>query len=1559
MAHNNRFFLICAATLFPFWLFPFFCLAQLNFNTSLNASQLAQQLAGPGVIVSNATLNCPQGAFGSFSNGATTNIGIGSGIILTSGDVTVAQGPDNSEGAGIDNFAAGDPDLDALAGAATYDACALEFDIVPLCDTISFQYVFGSEEYLEFVNAGYNDAFAFFISGPGFGAPTNIAEVPGAPGIPVSIDNVNDISYSQYYVNNDFGTSIQYDGFTTVIDATAIVQPCETYHLKLVIADAGDGILDSGVFLEQNSLQCGFVTSVEALENSIESCGDSGLFTFCRPTADATPLTINYTIAGTSINGTDYQTIPASVTIPAGQTCTTLVVVPIQDAITEGDETIRIIYQPGPCPVMDTTIMLINEDAEIDPGPGATFCSGDSALIGPSPQGGWIYSWSPTTGLSNPNSAQTWVSLFNSGSTNITQTYTLTANMGICNATGTVTVTVTPGPDANFTAATPVCLGQSIQFNNTSVPFQTCIGLCPGPPPFCICTDNLTTYFWDFGNGNTSTIEDPSYTYPSAGTYTVTLTMTDVTTGCSGMATQTVVVQNSGTLTLTVSPDVTVCAGQSYTITVTGASTYNWSSNPPGFTSTSSTIVVTPSVTTTYLVSGNSGCGSGTEDVIVTVGSSFTVNYSVTNIICNGDTNGSITLGAAGGTPPFTYQWSPSVSIGPSAAGLGDGNYSITVTDNTSCSYVTTVTLTEPAALVISGTPSGVSCYGYSTGAVNIAVSGGTVSYSYLWSNTQTVEDLTAVIAGNYTVTVTDGNNCQATAAFTVTEPAPFTLSFSAIQPDCGASNGSITVTVTGGVSPYTYTWSPAGPNNNTYPNIPAGIYSVTVTDANSCAITDTFNLTSTGNFQALISAFSNVSCYGESDGSATVTATGAPPYTYLWLPSAQDSVTATGLPAGIHSAFVVDAYACTTSVSVTITEPSPVIIAAVPANTLCAGSSDGTLDISVSGGTPGYTYIWSDASTAEDLVEGAGEYTVTVTDSKGCTQTFTDTINSPPPIVPVTSSTPATCGMADGSVSVITTGGTGTYSYLWVPGNATLQTVTGLAAGVYLVTVTDGNGCTGTSVAVITNPGAPVLNISAQTDVTCYGSADGTATVSASGGNPPFTIVWNTNPSQTNSTATGLSPGTWAVSVTDLAGCIAATTVQINEPESITVSVYGTDTICAGASATIGASATGGTPPYTFIWDQSLPQGPVQTVTPSTTTTYTVIVMDGNNCTGQSQSATVSLNGPLSVNITGITSVCEGDATTLMATGSGGDGGPYTYLWSNNSTDNPVTVAPTATTTYFVTVSDNCNTPPATASITIIVQPQLLLSPPSAQGCGGETYTLSASGAITYWWSESSAPAETLGVGSQITVSPTVTTWYIVHGFDGVCEGVDTVAVVIVPPPVADFTLNPDTTTLLYPTILFSDASTQDVTQWLWDFGDGISDIQQNTSHTYSDTGTYYITLSVINSAGCPDEITKPLRINPEFILFMPNSFTPTGDGVNEYLLPKYIGLNDKNYRFSVFDRWGDLIWETTDPQKPWDGTANNSKKIVQQDVYVWIIETRDFLGKYHTFIGHVTVVK
>lgn len=391
--------------------------AQISTSTSMTPAQLVTNvLLGPGVIASNITYTGAADAIGFFNGGLTgTNpLGIDSGVVMTTGTVlnngSGPQGPNASTGAGTDNLQPGDAYLTSVAGANTFNAAILEFDFIPMADSVKFRYVFGTDEYMEYVSGGFADVFAFVLSGVSVPlSPTNIALIPQTT-TPVTALNVNANVNPQYYEDNENppGTCVQYDGFTTVLTAQYPVQCGETYHIKLAIADALDGIVDAGVFLEAGSFTTGQVNL--ATEISYGSNNDSTLYEGCgqaciilaRTGSTAQADTVSLTITGTAQNGVDFiPALPSDVIFQPGQDSIVICIQAVQDLTSEGLETLTINSSAtGPCVQSVTSLTLYMSDflpLVASAGNDTSMCSPNPVVLGGPTTGGvepYHYQWS-------------------------------------------------------------------------------------------------------------------------------------------------------------------------------------------------------------------------------------------------------------------------------------------------------------------------------------------------------------------------------------------------------------------------------------------------------------------------------------------------------------------------------------------------------------------------------------------------------------------------------------------------------------------------------------------------------------------------------------------------------------------------------------------------------------------------------------------------------------------------------------------------------------------------------------------------------------------------------------------------------------------------------------------------------------------------------------------------------------------------------------------------------------------------------------------------------------
>lgn len=496
--------------------------AQIQITDSLTTSQLLQDLFGPGVMVSNLTVTADSQAIGAF-DGTASNIGLNGGIVMSTGKVTsiadTSSGPGN--GATSTSFGLpGDPVLTQLSGIQTYDACVIEFDLASICDTIVIRYVFGSEEYPEFAPpniSAFNDIFAFLIDGPGYSGPTNIAMIPGTTQA-VSINNVNAVTNAQLYqANSPAPLSHGFDGFTVPLTAYALVQPDSLYHIKLTIADAGDGVFDSGIFLQREGICAnpGLISmQVDGSQASnLQLAEDSSVnLTLRQALSSDTDQYIHLNIGGTALAGQDYVALPDSIFLPAGENSVSIPISLLPDCEAEGSEHIEIIYSDANlfCDgsmYSDTIVLQIIDGSvpeAIELGPDTLLCSGEVLSIGVAPISGMSYLWSSATGLSNSNvSLVDFQAINDSMDEEVFFSYTLTAtdHQG-CAVKDSITIGVSPEIKLISNALSDsLCVGENVLFD-----LQFAHG---------------DSWAWDFGDGNMSSEVIPSHIYADTGMYEV------------------------------------------------------------------------------------------------------------------------------------------------------------------------------------------------------------------------------------------------------------------------------------------------------------------------------------------------------------------------------------------------------------------------------------------------------------------------------------------------------------------------------------------------------------------------------------------------------------------------------------------------------------------------------------------------------------------------------------------------------------------------------------------------------------------------------------------------------------------------------------------------------------------------------------------------------------------------------------------------------------------------------------------------------------------------------
>lgn len=630
---------------------------------------------------------------------------------------------------------------------------------------------------------------------------------------------------------------------------------------------------------------------------------------------------------------------------------------------------------------------------------------------------------------------------------------------------------------------------------------------------------------------------------------------------------------------------------------------------------------------------------TATASATVTEPPALTVAVSVNNISCFGLNNGSVGLTPGGGTPPYQFAWSTG-SAAEDISNLGPGAYTVTMTDTEGCTATASMTITQPSDLTVEITAVDASCNGASDGGVNLTTGGGTPGYTYSWSNGAATSFLANVVAGAYTVTTTDNKGCTETASATINEPPAIIIETTISNAGCaGATNGGVTLAVSSGVPGYNFLWS-NGTTDRDLTNVAAGTYTVTVTDAAGCTRTTSATVQQITTL-ALETAADNATCFGSASGSATAMASGgAPDYTFLWS-NGEKTEQIGNLGAGTYTVTVTDAAGCTQTANATVGQP-PVLSAGAVWNANPCVPTSGTVTLTVSGGTPGYSFLWSTGATTQNLTNTApGIYTVTITDTQGCSITRTNTVVQPPAALSAAAIFLQT-GCTDavpliGNVISEVNGGTPPYSYKWSNGGVT-KDLTGVPSETYTVTVTDQNGCTAVNATFTFQLLLPWNLSTTVTNALCFNDNSGQVALSVSGAaGPPYTYKWSNG--STNPGLSNLFAGTYTVTVTDVDGCTTTSSAVVSQPTALAASFSNVKNVsCPGVSdGQAAVNASNGTPPYTYAWSNGATTPAVTNLSAGITV---CTITDANGCT-RILNAIINAPPPSGAAISGLDSAC------------------------------------------------------------------------------------------------------------------------------------------------------------------------------------------------------------------------------------------------------------------------------------------------------------------------------
>ncbi|MES2568170.1 MAG: choice-of-anchor L domain-containing protein [Bacteroidota bacterium] len=1500
--------------------------SQVTTTVNPTIAQIQQRLQGNGVIISSVSLTCPTGAYALYGNGTGALSALPSGILLTTGKATginSSNGTQNSQNYNAPGSTLGD-DLD-LSGSGTFDECSVRFIITPNCSTLSIKYVFASEEYPENVGGGVSDVFGFVIDGPnpagGNYNQKNIALVPGT-NLPVSIDNVNydpgfppiipaTCNNCAYYVTNPPG--MVYDGSTTVLSASTSVTPCQQYTMTIGVWDVGDGIYDSGVFLDVQGLACIGNPTLTATPSPSTICGAQ---------------TITLTAGGAYAGGTYTWTAPAS----GGLVTNTGTVV---TANPTGTTTYTLLYSdantcPGVPLTKTTTVTFTAPPAlPVTQNPAGVICAGQSVTL--TANGGTgTYSWTPGTSLTITNSSVT------IASPSVTTTYSVTKNMSGCISNTVITVSVTSTSVSVTPSLTTICVGQSSTLTSS------------GAGPFV----------WTASTGTNP---------PGTGTVTVTPSVTTNYTVVSGAGTCTAsavaTVSISTTPSINITPSVsTICSGQSQALSSSGSGPFSWTASSGATPPSAANVTVTPGSTTTYTVLSGTGTCTATAVATVSVGTPPVINITpASTTICSGI---SVNLSSSG---PGPFTWTASSGSNPT------NSASVTVTPSTTTTYTVisgTGTCTSSAVSTVSVSPSqSISI----TPSATIICNGENVTLSsngsapFIWTasngaNPASTGTVIVTPTTTTTYTVLSGTGaCTAQAVATVSiAPA---LSINITPSNTTICLGASTTLSSTGSGPFSWTASTGSnpPGTSTVAVTPSATTTYTVmSGTGACTAQATATVSVSPTLSINITPSNTIICLGDN---VVLTSTGSGPFN--WMASSgtnpANSQTVTVSPGTTTSYTVISGTgACTAQAVATVSITPGLSITVTPATTvICKGQST---SLTVNGSTG--PFIWTASTGVSPSPSGTVTVTPTTTTTYtvlagtgACTAVAVATVSISPSLT--LNITPVNASVCIGSGTTLTANGA--TSYTWIPGFGTGSTlsVTPNSTSSYTVVGTDGicvNTAT-TQVAVITL----TANATSNSTYYCFGVSPVSLT-----GTGATNYTWSPASSLSSSVGAVVTATPSATTIYTLtgstSGCISTHTISLTVPPVSSVSAtMSHSVVCVGGTgSTLTANGAN-----TYTWSAGSVTTPTIFVNPTTTSSYTVVGQTAQGCYEVPAVITVSVLPTINPALTASSpTVCLTKTVSISAPASTG----LTYTWQPataisgaNNTSSIVAMPPTVSPViYTVTISNGVCI--GTNTIQLLVR-----TPPKGNfitlnndtictgGCVTFSSTTTGSSPITYkWYYQVGIGTSSVGVAPEACY-PSAGSFSVTMVATNAC-GIDSII------------KNNYIKVYDYPALVVGGDTTINIgesaeifasggTNYSWSPNINGSIVCSSCSSTIVQPTltTQYIVVAS-NSIYCRvrDTVTITVDVNcGDF--FIPNVFSPNGDGLNDMI--NVHGRCISTFNLQIFNRWGEKVFETSSLSESWDGTFRGQK--MDTGVFIYKADGVSIDGQSFNMKGNITLMR
>ncbi len=976
---------------------------------------------------------------------------------------------------------------------------------------------------------------------------------------------------------------------------------------------------------------------------------------------------------------------------------------------------------------------------------------------------------------------------------------------------------------------------------------------------------------------------------------------------------------------------------------------------------TNHTFPSTGDYTVTMYFMRDGSCAEESIDMIVHTYSNMPpVPELADSVVCNG-----VPYTFTFNIPGVTYEWQDG-STSPGYQFSATGNYSVTVTDLTGCMEIRSCHI-EFVNISASTITYNISCTGMTDGRITAIPSGGHSPYLYSWGTSpeETTQTITGLDVGTYSVTVTENSGCTAETSATLNEPLPLTIAVTGIgNISCyGFDDGTVTI-YPNGTAPYDIVWSDPSVSGLVPVGMAPGQYSFTVTDANGCfgdgsvTIEDVEDLVVSG-------THNEIECFGYNTGEINMTVNGGVlPYYYNWS-NGQMTRNLFGVPAGTYIITVTDSHSCSVASSFTITQPEELVTVINSLDVACYGDNTGQVLLNVTGGTFPFSYEWSNGSGSQSLTDVYyGMYIVTVTDAHGCIAYDYAQIYQPSfPLHGEINHADVRCfGEGNGGADLTVTGGTSPYVFEWNSGEIS-EDIYNLIPGIYMVSITDFNGCVTADTVQIFQPEAPVSGNIYGNDVTCNGGEDGNIYTSISGGRQSYYFEWNTGSWQQN--LIGVEAGIYSVTVTDNSGCKFFMSYEVSEPDPFYLQPMDNVTICYGMTAEIGIGIiSGSVPPYTILWSND-DMGMTTLVNPLETAVYSAHVTDSANCISEDIDIVVTVHDSLSMQVVAAEDIVCPETPVSFNVDIRGGGIDAGSVYVNDSLMTiPVVLEITSDTLLNFVVYDACNfdSVKVTVPVNTYPLPPVDISAFPASGCAPLQVQFAENSedmGQRYIWNFDDGDFENLSFDKY-----PLHTFYNPHTYnvnlqvisaEG-CKNDSTTGIIVFPVPEADFRASQSNVSLAYPLVYFTNYS--DGGFWYnWDFGDGNTSNVSDPEHSYSEAGVYDVVLSAVSLYGCADTAISRINVNDELAIYAPTAFTPNYDDINEEFKVILSNIDFETYRLTIFSRWGEVVFNSEDYEEAWDGRYNNMA--CNPGVYTWILTFEDLYGNQYTKAGYFTLIR